>query len=289
MFAGISRQKHVVASCLALACLALVLSFRFLGSENIVSHNMPATQVATSSSHDQSGICAKLFDYHYFESFTKNPLGICSDDSKSSIACYKTHIALQDSRNDSFCFIDRVLVQAELAQLTADCSIEDLHFESRLPKYMYDTTVQDGFDAIKLETNEHNARLTSSYDSGRTTLALVRREGADHTWDCLLEIFSFFLTVELMRYHNLIAVDEKIQVVFLDDHPDGPYGDLWSMFGRSTPIRMANLWERGDACIDKVILPLPGGSNPLFQGDWTRLDCQESTLVRDFRMKTEQY
>jgi protein O-GlcNAc transferase len=34
--------------------------------------------------------------------------------------------------------------------------------------------------------------------------------------------------------------------------------------------------------ISKILVPLPGGSNPFWQGDWTPLSCSESSLMKQY-------
>ena len=182
--------------------------------------------------------------------------------------CYTNHIALDNPRNDVFCMIGSAVVDAKATRISVNCLLKDEQFKARLPRYMYATSIADGFDTMHLDRVQHT-RIVQECKYREETLVLVRREGAYHTWDCLLEIFSYHLTVRFMQSEGLLATDSALQVVFLDEHPDGPYAHLWAMFSRKSPMRKADLWRDGNTCVDRIILPLPGGSNPLFQGDWT--------------------
>ena len=97
-----------------------------------------------------------------------------------------------------------------------------------------------------------------------------------------MEIWSASMTFDALR----LAPDPKnldqplfrhpidsqdTQVVILDDHPDGPYFDLWKMFAQREPVRLKDLLAVQQFCgrdleaemAPDIIVPLAGGSNPL--------------------------
>ncbi|KKY36794.1 hypothetical protein UCDDA912_g03233 [Diaporthe ampelina] len=70
------------------------------------------------------------------------------------------------------------------------------------------------------------------------------------------------------------------QVVILDDAPDGPYFELWHLFAKKPTLRLAELASGAD--VGHIIIPLPGGSNPVWQGDWEPNNCDRSELLDTF-------
>ncbi|KAG8159638.1 hypothetical protein KVR01_010275 [Diaporthe batatas] len=90
--------------------------------------------------------------------------------------------------------------------------------------------------------------------------------------------------------------DHNVQVVILDDLPDGPLYELWSLLTGIAPVRLSAIRaspEEHQSITDglhphNIIVPLPGGSNPLWQNDWEDRNCTDSVNLRVFvnRIKT---
>lgn len=78
---------------------------------------------------------------------------------------------------------------------------------------------------------------------------------------------------------------ENTQVLILDDLLDGPVFDLWTLFASKPVLRMTNMTESTTHTIDNIIIPLPGGSNPFWQGDWEPLSCARSKLLKTFSQR----
>lgn len=75
----------------------------------------------------------------------------------------------------------------------------------------------------------------------------------------------------------------------LDDHPDGPYFDLWTLFAGRRPIRLREMIASEPSADEtlngggnNVIIPLAGGSNPLWQNDWEIRDCTMGATLSTF-------
>ncbi|KAF9636101.1 hypothetical protein BFW01_g6996 [Lasiodiplodia theobromae] len=125
---------------------------------------------------------------------------------------------------------------------------------------------------------------------------LVKRDGDGNMWHSLLEIFSLYLTLDTLRItpqdpsaHTpepfLSAADmSSAQIVILDDYPDGPFFDLWKAIAPLPVVRLKDIPSYGTAaaCLDNVIIPLAGGSNPLWRGDWHTGSCTHSQLIDTF-------
>ncbi|KAF2422156.1 hypothetical protein EJ08DRAFT_701704 [Tothia fuscella] len=81
----------------------------------------------------------------------------------------------------------------------------------------------------------------------------------------------------------------KIQVVFADDHPDGPFYSLWTLISPDIPIIHLRSLPSSSLYSYKVILPLAGGGHPIWQGDWTIHGCEKSPLLSVFRRRVLEF
>ncbi|KAJ5633501.1 hypothetical protein N7528_001343 [Penicillium herquei] len=151
---------------------------------------------------------------------------------------------------------------------------------------MYDTGPGVVFDSwINLD-----AETEKPVEETRNYTILVKREGASNHWHSLMEIFSMTLTMDVLQMmqpsKNLpvqyIAERDaaNTQLVLLYDEPDGPYFDLWSLFAKKQVVRLKDLSE--NTTLENIIVPLPGGSNTLWQGDWDINPCERSTNLNTF-------
>jgi hypothetical protein len=104
--------------------------------------------------------------------------------------CYKTRIALDTPHDDIICMVGSAVVDTKTARVSVDCLLKDENFKDDLPRYMYATSIADGFDAMHLDRVK-DKHVMQNCRHREETLVLVRREGAYHRWDFLLEIFSY--------------------------------------------------------------------------------------------------
>lgn len=75
--------------------------------------------------------------------------------------------------------------------------------------------------------------------------------------------------------------------MFVDDRQRGPYWDLWNIYAR----KGAKMWNEieSSTTFRKVIMALPGGSGPLWKGDWKSFPCVNSNLLRKLRDDVIEY
>jgi protein O-GlcNAc transferase len=71
------------------------------------------------------------------------------------------------------------------------------------------------------------------------------------------------------------------QIVILDDYDEGPAYGLWKMFGNRPVLRLGNL-SHSPSHESRMIVPLPGSSNPFWQAEWVDYGCGESEILRTF-------
>ncbi|CAK7227208.1 hypothetical protein SCUCBS95973_006465 [Sporothrix curviconia] len=185
------------------------------------------------------------------------------------------------------------------------------------PRYIFDNHVSfvPG-DGVVGAAAAAAAAAASSPKETRFTL-LIKREGEMNPWHCLLEIWSMAMTMDVLQMSRDPATgrafwrsaDDKqnMQVVILDDRLDGPYFDLWTLFSGRPPLRIKQLAtdpgaasfygldgsdsshssdssDTSDAASveHRLIVPLAGASNPIWQNDWTARDCTRSETLRAF-------
>jgi len=103
-----------------------------------------------------------------------------------------------------------------------------------------------------------------------------------------MEIFSMYMTLDVLQTTTDVARGKpffsvadinQTQVILFDDHSDGPYFRLWELFSGMPTVRSGDVQARSLA---KVVVPLPGASNPFWQGDWEPHDCEKSELLSTF-------
>jgi protein O-GlcNAc transferase len=253
-------------------------------------HNLelPLDYVETA---EESSFCAERFSTPYLENLRRSATGYCTHDSPSNLTCFHSRTA--GSRLDSFCFLPRAAFDTDRKQYNISCQPRSLTADdySRgapelevLPSYWYETGPRVIFDQfIHLDDRFEPPLPTKNYT------ILMKREDAQNLWHSLMEIFSLSMTLDVLQMtpesHNgraLLSKDdaENTQVVILDNHEDGPFFDLWRLFARKPTIRLNEI-PKG-AGMENVIIPLAGGSNTMWQGDWEPHSCQTSPLLRTF-------
>ena len=173
--------------------------------------------------------------------------------------------------------------------------LSDEENQSRVPKIPIDLTrywYETGPGSI---VHENHLQFVDGGDSRpssspeRTTI-LVKREGSTNIWHSLMEIMSLSWTLDVLQlvpvnqgsHEPLLdpASGNRTQIVLLDDHEDGPYIELWRLFAQMPVRRISDLST--DEPSSNIILPLSGGSNTLWQGDWEPLNCRTGELIRTF-------
>jgi EGF domain-specific O-GlcNAc transferase len=236
--------------------------------------------------------CAERHGRKYLEGLRNTLTGYCTPDSATNLTCFHSHTA-SDARIDSLCIgrsaafdpTDRKFhLGCHLRGLTENETSRGIPQFNALRSYWYDTGPQVVFDrVVKMDADVHVANSTPNYT------ILIKREGAFNIWHCLMEIWSMIMTIDVLR----IAVDpdtnapfftesdaENTQILILDDLEDGPYFDLWTLFAKRPAIRSSAAPAGMD--FENIIIPLAGGSNPLWQGDWDPSECEQSELLRTF-------
>ncbi|GAB1742352.1 hypothetical protein NU219Hw_g7902t1 [Hortaea werneckii] len=113
-------------------------------------------------------------------------------------------------------------------------------------------------------------------------------------WHELLQIFSLYNSVEVLRR----SIDPKTgmpffteedarlsKLVILDDIEPGPYFDLWTADTGLPPVKLKDVSKGKETAPKRILVPLVGIANTLWQGDWEHLPCGESPLLHNLTQK----
>jgi len=248
-----------------------------------------------SSPTSYSGNCGARFGQEYIEAFTKTATQYCDDESTARLTCFSHKI--RDNQTDSFCMGGPALFDfAKRGSIHMDCKVRDLtdselqrHIPefSDFPSYQYSTGPAYIFkEKMNIDRMEDKV---PAYDD--VSLLIQREDTEKNLWSTLLEIMSLTFSMDVLQK----AIDpstgkpfwseadmDKTRAVFTDRLLHGPYWDLWRLFAGQPSIRMTETSSRLNIAITKVVLPLPGGSNPFGQADAADIACGESTLIKTY-------
>lgn len=247
--------------------------------------------------HDDSPHCASLLGLEYLMELRRSRATYCTD-AAFQFTCFHSQIE-QNSRTDSFCVGNAAQIDQALGRFKIGCEMVEPRTielnESSVPldkftQYWYET----GPNAIIKEFVEfepHIQSLSPSRENG-TNIILIKREGTANPWHSLMEIMSLSMSLDVLQITPsdrpgqeglaLLTPEDgdNTQVVILDDKDDGPYFDLWRLFAKRPTIRLSDV--PAETNIRDIIIPLAGGSNPVWRGDWEPHDCGHSDLLRTF-------
>ena len=250
---------------------------------------------------DEPAYSEERFQPKYLRLLSDTGTNYCDPSSSAaSLTCFRIQTD-RSGRTDSFCVGRDAAVDRQEKRFTLDCQLKNWSAEEiangvpefgHFPYYSYQTGPQTIFNGF-VRTGRYP---DTSSTPGRTTsqgysILIKREENITNLWHSLMEIFSLYMTLDVLRMTKnsdtnmpfFAARDvEQSQIVILDDYDEGPYWDLWTVFAKKpmTRLQSTNLDPPLDA--GNLIVPLPGGSNPLWQGDWKVHSCENCQLLHTF-------
>jgi len=255
----------------------------------------------------ESDFCADRFSTRYLEKLRNASGQYCMTDARSSLTCFHSHTG---DVADSMCIGHNAVFDTSSNKFLLDCPMRPLSAEEHsrgavdydaIRQYWYDTGPRWILDqAVDLTAGDRVPQPKER--KSKAVTMIVKREGPYHLWHCLMEIFSMTLTFDALRmardpaspmgaaFFDKEKQSPDTQVVFIDDGPDGPFFDLWSVITGRKPIRAKDLTATLAASaagstripLDSVIIPLAGAANTLWENDWTVRDCSSSALLDTF-------
>lgn len=245
--------------------------------------------------NEETTFCADRFGTRYITNLRDHSYEYCDTKSTSSLTCF--HSSTASSRIDTFCLGKAAIYNLSSRKFTLNCDTIDqgpgvLNFEN-FASYWYDTGPKVVFNhAVELSkpvaTREAAGLIRAPAPQDFTVL--LKREGEGNIWHCLMEIISLTMTFDVLQMSRgpktstgkpLFTIDHisQTQVVVIDDKTDGPYFDLWRLFAQKPVLRLKDLTNSTPT---NIIIPLAGGGNPFWQGDWDVLSCDQSTVLKAF-------
>ncbi|KAG8165796.1 hypothetical protein KVR01_004348 [Diaporthe batatas] len=266
--------------------------------EGNLAFEIPLLPADYNPVHEQPSMCQKRLGLLYLEELQHSRAAYCSDNSTSHLTCFHSRTD-KSGRVDSFCIGQGAKLDDAQKKFGLSChpaqgrSIETNEASVRLEdfsRYWYETgprTVMDHFVDLDIEEGEIPLGDTQEPES---FAILLKREGPHNLWHSLMEIMALSTTLDVLQMSPndadpgkpfLTPQDaEHTQVVILDDAVDGPYFDLWRLFAKKPTLRLSEVPP--GSRMSKIIIPLPGGANPVWQGDWEPNICEHSDILRVF-------
>jgi protein O-GlcNAc transferase len=259
-----------------------------------------ALPLVYTTSETGSESCEKKYGLRYLEDTVSTKRPYCNTEtSASQLSCFHANMTnTLNGRLDPFCLASKMVLSPGSAQLELDCELRewnepDLEGIPKLENFRedwYETGPGHILRNYISIGDNHTAKVEecSPSSSPASHTILIKREGHLNLWHSLMEIFSYTLTMDILRLSSdestgeplFETIDEETsQVVILDEAPEGPYFELWNLLARQPVQRLASL---SPGCLTNVIIPLPGASNPLWQGDWVPGDCKDSKTLSVF-------
>ncbi|KAG9254074.1 DUF563 domain-containing protein [Emericellopsis atlantica] len=266
------------------------------------------------------------------EDFRDHAVAYCSPDSSSGLTCFHSRNP-GNGETDSTCFGRGADFDVQSGKFSLECDIRSLSseesdrglvaFES-IRSYWYETGPPEIFkagvhihapqaaaekprhenadNAADGESETHDAESQDAeaavIETAPKNFLLLKREGESNPWHCLLEIFSAWISFDVLRISRdptnqdlpFFRVPDDVsdtQVVILDDREDGPYFDLWTLFASARkPVRLRQLAEQPKLANAihqaNIIVPLAGSSNPMWKDDVEEANCYSMPLVSVF-------
>lgn len=269
-----------------------------------------------------SGFCKGRYTAAMLEGFREHRAQYCSEASQSRLTCFHTPSAgsifgtsLAGS-NDSFCIAQHsIFFDTRRQKFTLDCDCRQTGHEAAsgiiplesLNSYQYLTgpkyLLKQWLDLKMAKEHEAHSPSHSSKAGQASTsfVLLLKREVDGNIFHNMNEIMAIMITLDVLSMTPdptstsgapLFSPEDiaNTQIVILDEHPDGPLFDLFSMFSTKKPLRVDE-WsanteadvnvEKGVVPVDSVILPLAGAANNLW-ADFINLECEDNEMLRVF-------
>ena len=247
--------------------------------------------------------CKEKFSTEYLRHLSGTMTEYCDSGSSSSLKCFHTNRD-RNGRIDSFCMGGPAAVsRPDRLKLTLDCKVKENPGNGapkfiNFPLYWYNTGPRRIFSkyfnflSSVSSITESTAAATIPPPMPNYSI-LVQREGDSHIWHQLMEIFAMYMSIDVLQItrdphtgeplYDADTAAKNTQVVVLDDHPDGPFLELWGIFSEKPIIRASDVLADGSQpLMDNVIVPLPGHSNPQWQADWDVFPCTHGELLESF-------
>ena len=263
--------------------------------DSLLSSKLPSEYHVSSKAQPY---CSQRFGVEYLGTLSNSTSQHCSSASRSSLTCFhsQTH---QTGRIDSFCIGGPTsLTNDHPRKLSLNCRLQedgDVYGKatprlSQFPSYWYETGPRLLFNRYIEISEKAMAPALSSASQRSFSILVTREEIVTNLWHTLMQIWSLYMTIDVLR----VTADPRTRKTFFDDgdarntqviifdkYEEGPFIELWQLFARKPILRWENVTTAQMEGQD-IIVPLPGHSNPFWEGDWTVHECGKSDLLETF-------
>ncbi|KAI7326500.1 hypothetical protein KC315_g7542 [Hortaea werneckii] len=251
------------------------------------------------------------FDDAYIRGFTQRFAEYCDATSPASLTCF-SHQAF-NLRLDTFCVGAPAYFNQEDGQtkpISLNCRLrkeynlpDGIPLLQDMPNYrwfdtgtfkVFEEFIRIGENVQSSSSHEGSYPVSSTQDSEKGYSFLIKREWDHNMWHELLQIFSLYNSVEVLRRSTdpktgmpfFTEEDAKLsKLVILDDIEPGPYFDPWTADTDLPPVKLRDVLNGKETAPQKILVPLVGIANTLWQGDWEQIPCGESPLLHNLTQK----
>ena len=176
----------------------------------------------------------------------------------------------------------------------------------KFPEYLWWTGVKkildsrftiDGGDELRERMRGLQCNSADKRREDQSTAVLFLRDGGANMWHSLMEIYSYYQSMDTLAmavdkhgqpYFDRQKDTNDYQVIWVDDKGPGPYHKVWNMFSSKPAVHLEEI-DTSRTCFDRVIIPLPGGANTMWEGDWRIHTCKNSTMLDVFQRRVLDY
>ena len=255
----------------------------------ILAHNLLEEYGSLPQGSDH---CSARYQIEYLKDFRDSVTRYCTHESLTQLECFHSRTAAD--RIDTLCYGSDAIFNAMEHRYKLSCDKRQLSHNDtnrgaptidRFSGYWYGTGPKNVLtDAVDFD---NEVQLSGSPPERRVSI-LVKREGEGNLWHCLMELFALSMTIDILRVSINARTqrpyineedDRNTRVVLIDGKNDGPYYDLWNLFAKQPTVRLRELAADG---MGDIVIPLAGGGNPFWQGDWEPSACERSRLLEVF-------
>jgi protein O-GlcNAc transferase len=256
---------------------------------------LPPPYPPAENLEESDDTCASQYGTNYIRDFVQSKTAYCDNTSTASLTCFSSKA--HNNRLDTLCVGGPADTSVSEGSVTLACNLRELNQEdhaehspalNRFSTYWYNTGPKAIFnDFIRFEPKQDG--LVTEIRAVDNVLFLVKREDTvANLWHTLMQVMSLTLSLDILR----MAVDPNTgspyfdyrdvrnsRVLILDQYEEGPFFDLWTMFTGLSPVRLG---DDTTLTSSKMVVPLPGASNPMWAGDWVDVPCNGSSLLEVF-------
>ncbi|KAG8629772.1 hypothetical protein KVT40_001391 [Elsinoe batatas] len=247
----------------------------------------------------RNDFCEDRYGVDFLKRYASNHTEFCTEGDSSLQCFYGARGEYAPHPFDYFCIAQGVTVTEGKLQMSCEPSEEKKAEIASFPEYMYWTGVRKILDnhvefstekTVKSRIQTLQCGSKDKRRSEKSTAVLFMRDTGANMWHSLMEVMGYYISLDILSISRddddepffLEREDSKdLQVLWTDEVAPGPYADLWSLYSSKPSIHIEDL-DLETTCFDRVIIPLPGHTNPLWEGDWHTLDCTNSTLLDAF-------